>query len=140
MSILRSELIRSRWVVDMAKMSKMTRKYSTANALMKRLGMAVSGLNDRDYFRLSEKGFQWDSHAGEWIDLTKEHADLPSPLVRIRVWAEKGKAAIVAEDVRQALADDGLYDLVERSEVYPCRPPKQLEERVYLTFMKRRGT
>lgn len=90
------------------------------------------------YSRLIEAGMIWDSKIGVWLKLSDEPADPASPLVRIRVWAEKGKAGVLAELVKEGLVYYGPYDLVEMSQPYPCRPPKQNEERIYLTLVRRK--
>ncbi len=120
-------------------MPKMTAKYSAAVAALKKLNLATSGDQEMDYSRLGASGHMWDSHEQEWVNLANTPADPASPLIRIRVWAEKGKAESVAESVRWALAEEGPFDLVDQSHIYPCRPPKQNEERIYLSFLRRRG-
>lgn len=96
-------------------------------------------IKDLDYKRLIAAGYMWDSKLQVWIYLAGEPVEPASPLVRIRVWAEKGKASPLADLVKQALCDDGPYDLVDKSDAYPCRPPKQSEERVYMSFVRRKG-
>ncbi len=62
-------------------------------------------------------------------------ADPPTELIRLRVWADARFVEQVADECVFAVAAKGLR-LVEKSDPYNCRPPKQLEARVYLSFMK----
>jgi hypothetical protein len=55
-------------------------------------------------------------------------------MIRIRVWAATEKVADAADAVAEAMPQYGLR-LIERSEPYICRPPKQAESRIYLTFV-----
>lgn len=61
-------------------------------------------------------------------------ADPPSNLIRVRLWADASHVEQLADTVTQMLETSG-YRVLERSN-YPCRPPKQLEARVYLTIAR----
>lgn len=88
------------------------------------------------YAKLAELGYMWDSKAGEWLHLPSMAADEPSPLIKIRVWADKGKVKAVADKVINGMSSKH-YGLLERSEVLPCRPPKHSEARIYLIFQNK---
>jgi hypothetical protein len=119
-------------------MPKMTVKYSSAVSALKKIELETSGDQELDYQRLIAAGRLWDSKKQEWINLAAEPAGPASPMVRIRVWAEKGKAGFLAEMVKEGLCYYGPYELVDMSAPYPCRPPKQNEERVYLSLVSRK--
>ncbi len=88
------------------------------------------------YAKLAELGYMWDSKTGEWLDLASMEADEPSPLIKIRVWAEKWKVEAVADKVIDGMSSNHC-GLLERSEVLPCRPPKHSEARIYLIFQNK---
>lgn len=70
----------------------------------------------------------------KWVEFKAEPADAPCPQVRIRVWAEEGAKLDAAISLVLAAFGNG-YKKIVHSEHYPCRPPKQLESRVYLEFL-----
>lgn len=113
----------------------MTRKFVAAIAAARAHGWSPlpSARAVAVYERLRELGLMWDSDAGVWVRLADEPANEPSALVRVRVWADGEIINEVADDVVGAMARRG-WRLVERSMPYACRPPKQLEARVYLTL------
>lgn len=121
---------------------KMTAKYSTALAVAQREKMTITYVNQEQLYQaLQEKGFHWDSDLKQWQWHDPAEADDPTPFVLIRVWANEEITPEVADDVTRSLKKLGLYDLVERSEPYRCRPPKQREARIYLRFQpKPKGT
>lgn len=57
--------------------------------------------------------------------------------VKIRLMADGATAESLAERVAALLTEHARLDLVEVSRPYPCRPPRQEESRVYLTFVVR---
>ena len=112
---------------------KRTRKWSAAIAYS---GITGS-LKDRPedlYKALNEQGVYWDSDQGLW-ELNNQPADPATQLIRIRIWAAAEKIPAAVDDIKVMLAP--FYDLLEQSDPYPCRPPKQLESRVYLTFKRK---
>jgi hypothetical protein len=113
---------------------RQTRKYSQAVAAATAKGISVDGSQDALYQRLTEGGYFWDSGACVWAYAEPAAADDPTPLVRVRVWAA---SAIVEREAQQEIADRQArgYTLIERSDPYVCRPPKQRESRVYLAFL-----
>jgi len=117
-------------------MAKMTVKYSAAVRLA--LSLKVSPSNDQGvmYGDLEGRGYQWDSKKGEWIRLLDVPANKPSGSVNIRLWADLNDVDGLADDLEQAMRRCDLR-LLKRSQVYVCRPPQQLEGRVYMLFVKR---
>lgn len=115
-------------------MPKMTKKYTEALRTGRQAGIRT-GAGDQEwlYRILAEQGYQWNSDAGEWQHLPSLPEDEPSPLIRVRVWAEASIVGLMADGIEAALQQAGLR-LVERSVPYPCRPPQQRESRIYLTF------
>jgi hypothetical protein len=113
----------------------MTAKYSMALEAARQYGLTVRpGIDQEElYSLLQESNHQWDSDRKAWIALMEEPADDPTPLVMVRVWADMEIVEEAADDVESAYKKRG-YRLFERSEPYRCRPPKQLEARVYLKF------
>lgn len=114
-------------------MPKMTAKYSTALSVARREKIPTTDNQEQLYSRLQEDGWYWNSDRKEWEHHDPTDADDPTPFVLVRVWADEEIAQEVADDVIKGMKR--LYNLVERSEPYRCRPPKQREARVYLRFM-----
>jgi hypothetical protein len=81
-------------------------------------------------------GYQWNSEAGTWDNWSAMDADQPTELIRVRAWARAEAVEMIADGIVEAMLAAGLQ-LVERSQPYVCRPPKQLESRIYLTFGSR---
>jgi hypothetical protein len=77
-------------------------------------------------------GWYWQAGKKEW-----ERDDTPAKeatkLIKIRVWAAKESVENAAELFLESAEGNGLR-LIEKSAPYPCRPPNQLESRIYLTF------
>jgi hypothetical protein len=115
-------------------MPRMTAKYRTALKLAEAILDHPFDPNDQKvlYRRLGEHNYFFDSKSKVWEK--GEPANPPTDLVRVRVWAKAEHIEQVADKLVSELSD-GDYRLIERSEPYPCRPPKQLESRVYLTFL-----
>jgi hypothetical protein len=117
----------------------MTAKYATALSVARRENIPVADNQEELYSRLQEDGWYWDSERKEWEYHEISEAAPPTPFVLVRVWADEEIVQEVADDVTKGLKK--LYDFVERSDAYRCRPPKQREARIYLRFMpKKKGT
>jgi predicted CoA-binding protein len=116
-------------------MPKMTKKYKAALAAAKNI--ATVAVNDSQvlYQQLNAQNWYWNSKWGIWE--MGEPAQKPSDLVRIRVWAATEKVEQAAEEVTHLLQKQD-YELLECSTPYVCRPPRQLESRIYLSFLPRR--
>lgn len=84
------------------------------------------------YKQLNELGFFWNSKIQQW-ERDDRLADPPSDLIRIRVWAAGDKVEQAANILIESVGQYGLK-LQEKSQSYPCRPPKQADSRIYLTF------
>jgi hypothetical protein len=113
-------------------MPKQTRKYKTACELADQLGISERDNQEKLYRLLNESGYYWDSGTQAWQQLN-QGADPPTELIRVRVWAETSKVEGAAYQLRVAMEEQG-YIFLEKSDPYPCRPPKQLESRIYLSF------
>lgn len=113
-------------------MPKLTVKYRLACECANSLQIEVSENQETLYRVLNEQGWYWDSSIQEWKQFT-EPADPPTELIRIRVWSDRSRVEGAAYQLRVAMEEQG-YIFLEQSEPYACRPPKQLEYRVYLTF------
>ena len=87
---------------------------------------------DRLYQSLNEQGFYWNSDASKW-EQNLLPADPASKVIRLRVWADLEVVEDFATDIANMMEVAG-FELQETSKVYPCRPPKQLDGRAYLTF------
>lgn len=120
-------------------MPKMTAKYSSALTVARREGVGanVTGATPQEtlYTRLQERGYFWNSDRKEWERHEISEANPPMEGISIRVWAATEHANKAAQAVAFALGRVYGWRLVETSEPYQCRPPKQLESRVYLKFM-----
>ena len=119
-------------------MPKMTAKYKTALQTAREQGIALDasgeGVQEYLYRKLNDSGFWWDSKLKKWVQFAKEPANKPTPLVMIRVWADSEKLQEAVGMVKGAFANG--FDLIQESSPYPCRPPQQLESRVYLHFKR----
>lgn len=113
-------------------MPKQTRKYKTATELADRLSISERDNQERLYRLLIEAGYFWDAQTQNWQSLAQD-ADPPTELIRVRVWAERSKVEGAAYQLQVAMEETG-YVFLEKSDSYPCRPPKQLESRIYMTF------
>ena len=113
-------------------MPRMTTKYRAALKIAKAISIP-NALEDQSalYQKLNEHNYFWNSKLKTW---GKKPALAPTDLVRIRVWAAAEHVEQAADDAMNALSHHH-YKLLERSSPYPCRPPKQLESRIYLTFL-----
>lgn len=118
-------------------MPRMTAKYKGALAVAGKVLKYTQPLpanQEELYDTLQHAGWFWDSDAGCWEYHDATEADPPTPLVHIRVWAGLDSVKSAADVVIKTVTAKKLK-LVERSKIYPCRPPKQLEGRIYLKFM-----
>lgn len=116
-------------------MPRMTAKYKAAirtyhNARLN--GIIQTNNQEELYELLQSNGYFWNSQAKKWPYHDAAQADPPTTLVMVRVWA---KLEIVESLAREVVAICDDWHLVEQSKVYPCRPPKQKEGRVYLKFL-----
>lgn len=115
-------------------MPKMTVKYKRAVDIANALNIDASRRDQPSlYAQLNEAGYFWDSDGQIWQQVT-EPADPPTELIRVRVWAETSRVADAATDIVSSMELDG-YRLLDQSDAYQCRPPKQLESRIYLSFI-----
>lgn len=115
-------------------MPKMTAKYKAAVNASYQFKIASTQDQETLYAELEKNGLQWDSDQQQWISLADEPADEPTPFVMVHVWADAEIVEEAADLVAKSLK--GFVQL-ERSKPYICRPPKQLEARVYLKFMQK---
>jgi len=107
---------------------KQTKKYRAAQEIATLHHTSQADL----YHQLNNLGWYWNAKKQTW-ERDDRLAEPASELLRIRVWAAGEKVENLALIVAEALAPYGL-ELLEQSEAYPCRPPKQSECRVYLIF------
>lgn len=116
-------------------MPKQTKKYVAGMRIAQTLG--IEGNEDQEtlYSVLNSYGYFWESDQGEW-QRTTEPPDPVTQVLRIRVWADAAKVEAMADQVVAALVASG-NEILDISKPYPCRPPKQLESRIYLTFRMR---
>lgn len=122
-------------------MAKKTAKYvGAAVTAVSKVGLSANHIRQMEnqeelYSTINKAGYHWNSKIKEWEYHELEDANEPTPLIMIRVWADAEIVEEVADDVVKGVKR--IFQLVERSTPYPCRPPKQLESRVYLKFMPR---
>lgn len=83
------------------------------------------------YKQLKALNFDWDSRQQMWLSVPP--AQPASDVLRVRVWT-RGDVVNSVADTLVELIEGCDMNLLERSEAYPCRAPKQNESRVYLTF------
>lgn len=117
-------------------MPRMTAKYTAALRTARQNNIVTSGSQEHLYDRLFSEGYFWNSKAKVWEYHPLEEADPPTPMVMIRVWADIERVQSDANRIIENMSDMDL-DLIEKSKLYPCRPPKQKEGRVYLRFVRK---
>lgn len=115
-------------------MPKMTAKYKSALELGHQLGCTISTVQKALYLQLNELGYFWDSEEQDWV-VSTEPVNPPSTLVRVRVWAAGDRVEEEARRIAEIMIEAHDYQLVEKSQQYPCRPPNQNDSRMYLTFL-----
>ena len=113
-------------------MAKLTQKYKAALKLPTLPSKSYGDDYKAFYQDLNELGWYWDASRQKWEYIDRP-ADIPTNLVRIRVWTNAAKIEKAASTARENMEKAG-YTCLEQSMPYPCRPPKQMESRVYLTF------
>lgn len=114
-------------------MPKMTVKYTAAW----KLAGSPEPKPDAEmlYAHMRDIHHWWNSVTSRWERHDPADANPPMEGIAIRVWADGLHAEKAAAAVAHALKVVYGWRLVETSPPYPCRPPKQLESRVYLKFM-----
>ncbi len=109
---------------------KQTEKYSQASKVL----TFPHSSQDELYSELNRLGWFWDSKVKKW-----ERDDRPaleeSKLIKIRILASARKVEQAAELLIENSRNMGL-GLLEKSEMYPCRPPNQNDARIYLSFVE----
>lgn len=122
----------------------MTKKYKTALEIAIEATEIASPYDlDQEalYSALNKQGFFWSTDKVKWVWEDCQKADPPSPpsnTLKVRVWAPIDMVSDMADGIAAGtFAALGLKTL-EKSPVYPCWPPKQLDGRVCLTFQLRR--
>lgn len=108
---------------------KQTRKYSGACEIATLPHQTQEDL----YKQLNELGWFWNSKNQKW-ERDDRLANPPSRHIKVRVWAATEKVSLAADLLIEQFEPCGLR-LIERSEPYVCRSPKQGESRIYLSFM-----
>jgi hypothetical protein len=112
-------------------MARQTEKFIKAVAIA---GQRFRNTSHESLYQLmAEAQYFWDSQAKAWVHTPSEENDPPTRLHRVRVWAEKGQVENLASAIIESLTAQG-YQLDQRSAIYPCRPPKGNEARIYLSF------
>ncbi len=110
---------------------KRTKKFVAAEKTALKIGLEV---NDDIYQNLEKHNYFWNSEEGEWVLGEAPHR--PTNLIKIRVWADSNIIKQDCDNIIHSLSRNGFV-LEEGSEPYICRPPKQLESRIYLTFRRK---
>ncbi len=121
-------------------MPKMTAKYAGAVDAAHNARLNAAGTRNQEelYALLQEAGYFWDPARKVWEYHEPAEAEPATSLVMVRVWCDGEIADEAADDLAAALAGYAKtkgWRLVEKSPPYQCRPPKQLESRVYLKFL-----
>jgi hypothetical protein len=111
-------------------MIRYTRKYRRARAIAPDYPHQSQ---EQLYEYLLSKNWFWDSRQGDWKTVSLEDSDPPSNLIRVRVMTGSHLIPHVVDAISDILEVDG-FTLLEVSRVYPCRPLKANDSRVYLTL------
>lgn len=107
---------------------KQTQKYSQACGIL----TYPHTKQDELYQELNRLGWWWNAKKKKWIR-DDSQAQSASKLIKIRIMASSHKVEQAAELFIEHSEDIGLR-LIEKSDIYPCRPPNQNDARIYLTF------
>lgn len=107
---------------------KQTQKYSKACSRL----TFPHQTQEQLYSELNRLGWYWQANKKEW-ERDNTPAKEATKLIRIRVWAAKEMVEDASKLFVENAEGNGLR-LLEKSAPYPCRPPNQLESRIYLTF------
>jgi hypothetical protein len=114
-------------------MPKNTAKYASACKLAQQLWVSIADMHqEQAYNFLNERGYYWNPKTKEW-ELLDLEANPPTELIRIRVWSDTRFVDQIADSLISALSSKGMR-CIERTSPYTCRPPNQLESRIYLAF------
>ncbi|BAZ50535.1 hypothetical protein NIES4103_31510 [Nostoc sp. NIES-4103] len=105
-----------------------TQKYTKACEILK----YPHQTQDELYAELNRLGYYWDSKKKKWIR-DNTIPDEATKVINVRVWAAVTKVEDAAALFIESAESMG-FRFLEKSPPIPCRPPKQLESRVYLKF------
>lgn len=111
-------------------MPRQTLKYKRALEIIPEFPHQTS---DELYIHLTDEGYYWDSNMQRWIYSASQQNDPPSNTIKVRVWFDKNQVQNVTDKLTELMEDEG-YRLIEKSALYPCRPPKANDGRIYLIF------
>lgn len=117
-------------------MARLTAKLKAAKecVLENKLAIQIYAAPDVIYTALQGAGYWWSSDKQAW---EREAAAQPAmDGSMIRVWARTDEVERIARMVCAMMEQQGMR-LVEMSQPYQCRPPRQAESRVYLRFVER---
>ena len=118
---------------------KQTKKFISAcqKAIEKGVFKRGTPIESQDwlYQKLMDAGVMWDSKIGKWVEFNREPANAPTPVIRVRVWGATGENLDEAVRTVKGAFGNG-FEMVNQSLPYVCRPPQQLESRVYLEFRR----
>jgi hypothetical protein len=119
-------------------MAKRTTKYVRALEVAEHLAIAEVNNQEALYQLLNGQEYFWDAERKVW-EQTSEVAQPATKFIRVRVWTDSKKVQVAADDIKAVLSvlDGTGYELIEESRPYVCRPPNQLDSRIYLVFRKR---
>ena len=114
-------------------MPKRTKKYVKALAAAQSSKISTEGDSNQLYNRLQEEAnLWWNIDKQVW-----EKGEKPKPAsgsIYVRVCEAEGIVETHAARIIELLQEDG-YHLINASEPYRCRPPKQNESRIYAKFL-----
>ena len=123
----------SRFLCQKLWIMRITEKYRKALEIGQRLKITTK---DREeiYQQLNSKSYFWNSEKKKWEKI-RTKSKPPTELIKIRIWADARITEAVASELIEALSKNGLR-VMNCSEPYQCYPPKGLESRVYIDFVK----
>ncbi|MEM9543761.1 MAG: hypothetical protein AAGA60_30280 [Cyanobacteria bacterium P01_E01_bin.42] len=85
------------------------------------------------YDILTDRSYSWDTKEKEWNYVESKP---PSEIIKVRVMTGgKERTARLGDEVAEALKAAGFRAL-ETSKLFPCRPPKKNDYRVYIDCLK----
>lgn len=112
---------------------RITEKYRKATEIAQSLNLTTENREEL-YQQLNSHSYFWNSEKKDWEKISTK-ADPPTELIKIRIWADARITESVASELIEALAKKGLR-VMNCSEPYLCRPPKNLESRIYMDLTK----
>lgn len=114
-------------------MVRHTQKYVAALEIAALLNVVSPPSSKELYVILTQARYYWDAKTQRWV-FVAQPSQPPTEFIRLRVWASEEVIQLEADKLILTLEKALSWQCIERSAVYPCRPPEEKEARIYLLF------